>query len=55
MPSFMLVRQAVSKGLKHTDRIALYAGCLKSKYILSNLIFFSGTDHRALVFSENSE
>ena len=30
-----------------------YTGCLKSKYTLSNLIFFSGTDYKALIFSEN--
>ena len=29
------------------------ARCLKNKYTLANLIFFSGADHRALIFSEN--
>ena len=30
-----------------------YTGCLKSKYTLSNFLFFSGTDYKVLIFSEN--
>ena len=38
---------------KNEDERKENTGCLKSKYTLSNLIFFSGTDYKALIFSEN--